>query len=73
MEKVKEGYTHENLVERISLSAENFINQGCTVTRTNIDVDTTVGMKCLEAALEVKKNTQIKLICRFVRKCSKGQ
>ncbi len=53
--KVKEGYTHENLVERISLSAENFINQGCTVTRTNIDVDTTVGMKCLEAALEVKK------------------
>jgi cytosine/creatinine deaminase len=53
--KVKEGYTHENLVKRISLSAENFINQGCTVTRTNIDVDNTVGMKCLEAALEVKK------------------
>jgi cytosine/creatinine deaminase len=53
--EVKEGYTHENLVERMSLSAENFINQGCTVTRTNIDVDNTVGMKCLEAALEVKK------------------
>ncbi len=53
--QVKEGYTHESLVKRISLSAENFINQGCTVTRTNIDVDNTVGMKCLDAALEVKK------------------
>ncbi len=52
---VKEKYTQENLIERISISVENMINQGCTVTRTNIDVDSTVGLMCVEAALEVKK------------------
>ena len=52
--KVKEGYTHENLVERMSLSAENMINQNVKVCRTNIDVDNTVEMKCIEAALKVK-------------------
>jgi cytosine/adenosine deaminase-related metal-dependent hydrolase len=30
------------------------IRQGCTVARTNIDVDNTVGLMCVEAALEVK-------------------
>ncbi len=53
--QIKEKYTHENLIKRISISAENMINQGCTVTRTNIDVDSTVGLMCIEAALEVKK------------------
>lgn len=53
--KVKEGYTFDNLVERISLSAENFIRQGSDICRTNIDVDNTVGMKCVEAALAVKE------------------
>ncbi|MCF7812447.1 amidohydrolase family protein [Candidatus Gracilibacteria bacterium] len=53
--QVKEGYTHENLVKRISLSVENMIRQGCDMTRTNIDVDNTVGMKCIDAALEVKE------------------
>jgi cytosine/adenosine deaminase-related metal-dependent hydrolase len=53
--QVKEKYTPENLMERISISAENMINQGCKVARTNIDVDSTVGLMCVEAALEVKK------------------
>jgi cytosine/creatinine deaminase len=53
--KIKEGYTHENLIKRISLSAERMIAQGSTLTRTNIDVDNTVGMMCVEAALEVKE------------------
>lgn len=53
--QVKEKYTHENLVERISLSAENMIRQGIKLARTNIDVDNTVGLKCVEAALEVKE------------------
>ena len=52
---VKKGYTHENLVERMSISAEKMIAQGSTITRTNIDVDTTVGMMCVEAALELKE------------------
>ena len=53
--QIKEKYTHENLVERISISAENMIKQGCKITRTNIDVDSTVGLMCIEAALEVKE------------------
>ncbi len=53
--KVKEGYTHENLVERMCISAENMISQGSDIVRTNIDVDNTVGMMCIEAALEVKE------------------
>ncbi|MFA5793316.1 MAG: amidohydrolase family protein [Candidatus Gracilibacteria bacterium] len=52
--QVKQGYTRENLVKRMSLSAERMIAQGCKVTRTNIDVDSTVGMLCVESALEVK-------------------
>lgn len=67
--KVKEGYTFESLVERISLSAENMIRQGSTICRTNIDVDNTVGMKCIEAALAVKEKyaKQIKIqICSQV-------
>lgn len=52
--QVKEKYTPENLVERISISAENMIKQGVKVARTNIDVDSTVGLMCIEAALEVK-------------------
>lgn len=53
--QIKKGYTKENLVKRMSLSAERMIAQGCTITRTNIDVDNTVGMMCVEAALEVKE------------------
>jgi len=53
--KVKAEYTHENLVKRMCISAENMIGQGSKVTRTNVDVDNTVGMMCVEAALEVKE------------------
>jgi cytosine/creatinine deaminase len=59
--KVKEGYTHDNLVKRISLSAENMIRQGADAVRTNIDVDSTVGMMCVEAALEVKEKYKDKI------------
>ncbi len=51
---IKAKYTHENLVKRMCISAENMIAQGSKITRTNIDVDNTVGMMCVEAALEVK-------------------
>ncbi|MCF7847198.1 MAG: amidohydrolase family protein [Candidatus Gracilibacteria bacterium] len=59
--EVKENYTHEDLVERISRSAETMIAQGCDTTRTNIDVDSTVGMKCIDAALEVKEKYKDKI------------
>jgi cytosine/creatinine deaminase len=59
--KVKEGYTRENLVKRISIGAENMIKQGAKIARTNIDVDNTVGMMCIEAALEVKEKYEKKI------------
>ena len=59
--EVKENYTRKDLVKRISLSTENMIAQGCPATRTNIDVDNTVGMKCIEAALEVKEKYKKKI------------
>jgi cytosine/creatinine deaminase len=53
--KVKESYTHENLIQRMSIAVEKMIAQGSPITRTNVDVDNTVGMMCVEAALEVKE------------------
>ena len=58
---VKKGYTPENLLERMSISAEKLIAQGSTITRTNVDVDSTVGMMCVEAALELKEKYKDKL------------
>ena len=52
---IKANYTHDDLVIRISRAVESMISQGITLCRTNIDVDSTVGLKCVEAALEVKQ------------------
>lgn len=59
--QVKAKYTHENLMERMALSAENMIRQGVKTARTNIDVDSTVGLMCVEAALETKKKYKEKI------------
>jgi len=51
---VKKGYTLDNLKQRMALCLERMIAQGCSVVRTFIDVDTTVGLKCLQAMAEVR-------------------
>ncbi len=53
--EIKEKYTHEDLMHRMSIQAEKLIDQGCTLARTNVDVDKRVGMMCLEAGLEIKE------------------
>lgn len=58
---VKAKYTPENLLERMCISAENMISQGAKFARTNIDVDSTVGLMCVEAALEVKNKYKDKI------------
>lgn len=70
--EVKENYTHDDLVERISRSAENFISQGCDIVRTNIDVDNTVGMKCIDAALAVKEKFAGKIDVQIVSQVLEG-
>ncbi len=52
---LKENYTHEDLVQRISRAVEGQINQGVTHTRTMVDADSTVKLLPVKAALEVKE------------------
>lgn len=52
---LKENYTHEDLVERISRGIEKMRQQGVTHCRTHIDADSTVKLLPMEAALEVRE------------------
>lgn len=52
---LKENYTHDDLVERISRGLETMIGQGVTYCRTMVDADSTVGLLPIQAAVEVKK------------------
>ncbi|MGZ8898336.1 MAG: amidohydrolase family protein [Halobacteriota archaeon] len=51
---LKEGYTFDDLVERISRGVATMIEQGATYCRTMVDADSTVGLLPIRAALEVK-------------------
>lgn len=51
---LKENYTHEDLVERISRGVETMIGQGVTHCRSFVDADTIVGILPIQAALEVR-------------------
>ncbi len=52
---LKENYSKEDLVERISRGVEAMISQGVTYCRTLVDGDSTVRTLPTEAALEVQK------------------
>ncbi|MGA7326040.1 MAG: amidohydrolase family protein [Rhodomicrobium sp.] len=52
---LKENYTHDDLVERISRGLEAMLSQGVTYCRTMVDADSTVGLLPIKAAMEVKK------------------
>lgn len=52
---LKENYTHEDLVERISRGVEKMRQQGVTYCRTHVDADSTVRLLPITAALEVKE------------------
>jgi cytosine/creatinine deaminase len=52
---LKENYTYDDLVERISRGLEGMIEQGVTYCRTMVDADSTVGLLPVTAAVEVKR------------------
>jgi cytosine/creatinine deaminase len=52
---LKENYTHEDLVKRISRGVEAMITQGVTHCRTLVDADSTVKLMPVQAAREVKE------------------
>jgi len=55
---LKENYTHEDLVERISRGLQTVIDQGAQYCRTMVDADSIIGLKPIHAAIEVKKRFQ---------------
>src|SRR5271166_3803647 len=52
---LKENYTYDDLVERISRGLDTMIQQGVTYCRTMVDADSTVGLLPVQAAMEVKR------------------
>ncbi|MEL7547209.1 MAG: amidohydrolase family protein [Pseudomonadota bacterium] len=52
---LKENYTHEDLVERISRAVETVYQQGSKYCRTMVDADSIIGLKPIHAAVEVKE------------------
>jgi cytosine/creatinine deaminase len=52
---LKESYTYDDLIERISRGLEIMIKQGVTYCRTMVDADSTVGLLPVRAAMEVKR------------------
>lgn len=52
---LKENYTHEDLVQRISRAVESMIDQGVTHCRTFVDADSLVGLLPIQAARDVRE------------------
>ncbi len=52
---LKENYTFDDLVERISRATQKMVDQGVTCCRTFVDADSTVKLLPIKAALEVKQ------------------
>jgi cytosine/creatinine deaminase len=59
---LKENYTHDDLVERISRGVEAMIAQGVTHCRTMVDADSTVKLLPMRAALEVKEKYRDQIV-----------
>lgn len=58
---LKENYTHEDLVERISRALQAVIDQGSQYCRTMVDADSIIGLKPIHAAVEVKERFKDKI------------
>lgn len=52
---LKENYTYEDLVERISRGVEKMVEQGVVYLKSFVDADATVNLLPIKAALEVKE------------------
>ncbi len=58
---LKESYTHDDLIERISRGLQKMVDQGVTYCRTALDADSTVKLLPIKAALEVKERFKDKI------------
>ena len=53
--ELKENYTHEDLIKRMSKCVDNLLDQGTTYIKTFVDADSVVEQKCIDAGLAVKE------------------
>jgi len=58
---LKENYTHEDLVERISRGLQTVVDQGSQYCRTMVDADSIIGLKPIHAAVEVRERFKGKI------------
>merc|ERR1719498_1655703 len=58
---LKENYTHEDLVERMTRALQFVVDQGSQYCRTMVDADSIIGLKPIRAALEVKEKFKGKI------------
>ena len=52
--ELKENYTQEDLIKRMSKCVDNLITQGTTYIKTFVDADSVVDQKCIDAGLIIK-------------------
>jgi cytosine/adenosine deaminase-related metal-dependent hydrolase len=62
---LKENYTHDDLIERMSRAVEFMISQGVTYCRSFIDADSTVKLLPIQAALEVREQYKDQIQLQF--------
>lgn len=52
--ELKESYTQEDLVKRMSKCVDNLVSQGTTYIKTFVDADSVVEQKCIDAGVFIK-------------------
>ncbi|CAA6809349.1 MAG: Cytosine deaminase (EC [uncultured Campylobacterales bacterium] len=62
---LKENYTHEDLIKRMSTAIEMLIAQGVTYCRSFIDADSIIKLKGMEAALEVREKYKNDILIEY--------
>lgn len=69
---IKAKYTVENLKTRMRISADNMVKQGCKYCRTNVDVDNSAQLKCVQAILEIKEEYKDKITIQICSQVLEG-
>ena len=53
--KLKENYTQEDLVKRMSKCVDNLLDQNVSYIKTFVDADSIVKQKCIDAGVLIKE------------------
>ena len=59
--ELKENYTEEDLLKRMSKCVENLLKQGTSYIKTFVDADSIVNQKCIDAGVKIKEKYKNKV------------